>query len=230
MIALGFLLINCSSRSKTENMKSLIPNIDHLVYAAPNLQTGIDEIESLLGIHASMGGSHPGRGTRNALIALGEQCYLEIIAPDPVQVDFHGERVFGIDDLSTPKIVTWAVKSNDLTQLTDIDLGEGIKLGEIIHLSRLTAEGDTLAWQLTDPSQLIGEGTIPFFINWGQMPHPSKMATPGATIVDLRIEHPNPDIIQNVLVQLGLNVSVSIGKKAAIVATIDCPKGKMELR
>ena len=57
--------------------------IDHLVYATPDLERGIREIEELLGIRAMLGGQHPGRGTQNASIALGAGAYLEIIGPDP---------------------------------------------------------------------------------------------------------------------------------------------------
>lgn len=55
----------------------LVQRIDHLVYATPDLDRGIAEIEKLVGVRATLGGKHPGRGTRNAFIALGPNSFLE---------------------------------------------------------------------------------------------------------------------------------------------------------
>ncbi len=56
---------------KATDPSALLSRVDHLVYAVPDLDRGIAYIEQLLGIRATLGGRHVGRGTHNALLALG---------------------------------------------------------------------------------------------------------------------------------------------------------------
>ena len=85
----------------------LLAQIDHLVYATPDLDLGVKTIETILGVRATPGGQHPGMGTRNALAALGPASYLEIIGPDPDQPKPTSPRRFGLDELTAPRLTTW---------------------------------------------------------------------------------------------------------------------------
>ena len=81
--------------------------LDHLVYGTPDVDRTIDDLEALFDVRASPGGRHPGRGTRNALLSLGQDRYLEIIGPDSSQEGFQGPRPFGLDGISQPRLITW---------------------------------------------------------------------------------------------------------------------------
>lgn len=204
--------------------------VDHLVYASPDLQTGIDRIEALLGIQAVFRGRHPAFGTHNAQIALGPQCYLEIIAPDPEQPDFQGPLLFSLDSITAPRLVTWVARTDQVEQLAARTLDRGLKLGEVAAGSRNTPEGSTVTWKATSPYTVIADGVVPFLIDWEQSPHPAGSAPAGAQLVELRAEHPEPDHAQKILRQLELDLPVSMGTQPALIATIDCPLGRVELR
>jgi hypothetical protein len=157
--------------------------VDHLVYATPDLQRGIERIEGLLGVRAAPGGQHPGRGTRNALVALGPAAYLEIIGPDPEQPTPKEPRPFGIDGLREPRLMAWASKGTDLEQIASTAQRHGVKLGPVIAGSRRRADGVMLSWRYTDPRTVVANGIVPFFIDWGKTPHPSATAAPGASLI-----------------------------------------------
>jgi len=210
---------------------AVLGQVDHLVFAAPDLDAGIARVEMLIGVRASAGGQHPGRGTRNALLALGPASYLEIIAPDPQQPNPAGPRPFGIDDLKEPRLVTWAAKGTNLDQLVANARGIGVTYGLVTPGSRQRPDGVLLTWRTTNPANAsAADGLMPFFIDWGSSSHPSGSAAKGATLISLRAEHPDPDRVQTTLGAVRVDLPVTRGPVAELIATIEGPKGRVELR
>jgi hypothetical protein len=223
-------MANVNSHAQSRDSRALIGRLDHLVYATPDLSAGVRQIETLLGIHATPGGQHPGEGTRNALVALGPASYLEIIGPDPDQPKPDRPRKFGIDDLKGPRLVTWAAKGSDLARLVADARRRGVSLGDVIPGSRRTPTGVLLSWHISDQRAMIADGLVPFFIDWGDTPHPATNAAAGATLISLRGEHPDPERVQRMLAELGLELPVVNGATPLLVATVAGTHGRVELR
>ena len=55
-------------------------------------------------------------------------------------------------------------------------------------------------------------------------------AARGASLVQLRAEHPDLERVQRMLDRLGLDLRITRGFPPAIIATIDSPHGRVELR
>lgn len=201
--------------------------LDHLVYATPDLETTCRDLETRLGVRPSAGGQHPGRGTHNALLSIGPDAYLEIIGPDPLQPEIR-PTWFGIDQLTAPKLVTWAVRVDDLEAFLK-EISPATHVGAIRSGSRKTPEGTSLSWQLTEPQLVQGVGLIPFLIQWNSN-HPAHSATPGPPLIHLRLEHPNPELIKNQLKSLRLEVAIEQSSTPALVALFQGPNGLIALR
>ena len=59
---LTLTLMTTTNAKTPKGSAELLPRVDHLVYATPDLDSGVEEIEKLLGVRATPGGQHPGRG------------------------------------------------------------------------------------------------------------------------------------------------------------------------
>ena len=130
-------------------MATIAPLLDHLVYATPDLAATVADVTRRTGVAPAPGGAHVGLGTRNYLVGLGGPYYLEIIGPDQEQPDPAHPRPFGIDRLSAPRMVTWAIRPPDLDAAVTAVRAVGHDPGPIRAMSRRRPDGILLVCTIT---------------------------------------------------------------------------------
>lgn len=205
--------------------------LDHLVYAVPDLDAAIDDLAQRLGVRAAVGGRHPGWGTHNALLSLGGDSYLEVIAPDPAQPVLDNPRAFDLDSVTAPLLRTWAMRAPDIDARVAHARTAGFDPGNVEPGRRATTDGTTLEWRLTRAGRGRGDWLVPFLIDWGDAElHPARTSPPGCSLVELRAEHPQPGAVQPMLDAIGAGLVVQRGDRPALIATLDTPRGRVELR
>ena len=197
--------------------------LDHLMYAVPDLDAGMREIFELTGVAPVLGGSHPGIGTRNALLSFGGDQYLEIIAPDPQQ-ELTGTTGEILANNPNSGIRAWAVAADDLLVVREAAEAVNVASREVIDMARTTPEGVRLAWQLL----FLNDARWPFFIDWQESSHPSVNAPRGCSLVEFLITTPDPEVYRQLMQQLGIEVAVEAGE-LGFFATLQTPNGRVQL-
>jgi hypothetical protein len=71
---------------------------------------------------------------------------------------------------------------------------------------------------------------VPLLIDWGMSPHPASAAPTGATLISLRAEHPDDDLVRDMLSSLAFELTLTAGLLPALVAEVDCLNGRVLLR
>jgi hypothetical protein len=156
--------------------------------------------------------------------------YLEVIGPDPEQPEPLQPRWFGIDELISPRLVTWAVRSKHLDAIVATAAAHGCDLAPVSAGHRRLRNGSLLEWRLTSPAADRAGGVIPFFIDWGQSLHPSTSAPAGIALVGLRAEHQEAARVRSILDVLDVALDVRSGPGPGLVATIATSTGQVLLR
>ncbi|PHN07320.1 VOC family protein [Flavilitoribacter nigricans] len=186
-----------------------LSRIDHLIYGAPDLQTGIDLIQQKLGIVPASGGQHPDFGTHNALFRIGTGTYFEIIAPDPASALPPERWWMGLADLKAPGLIWWAAKATGLDRARQLAQKAGWTIGQAVAGSRKTTDGTTLNWHLTDPFRVQEGGVLPFLIDWGNGTHPTdSMPESGCELTSFQLLHPRAEKINTYLQSIGIQLEV----------------------
>lgn len=210
--------------------------IDHIIWAVPDLDEGADYFEKMSGVKPIVGGVHPGRGTRNKLVSAGDNMYLEIIAPDPAQMPLDPVnkpvQAFAdkISKMASPEVDMFAYSTTDLEAAAEAGRKLGLKVVGPTPGQRKTPDGVLIKWSHVD---FIGHGFgqfIPFALNWLDSPHPSTTSPKGAVIEGVTVEHPRADELRKIYEALGVPAKVVQAAEPVIIVHMSSDKGSFEVR
>ena len=227
-----FTLLTGSATQNPADRNQVAPaiQIDHIIVAISDLEVGIREVERITGIQPVYGGNHPGGGTQNALIALGPEQYLEILAPQPdIELPESLDWLLQTSEL-TP--VGWASSTTNIADTLELLRSNGYEMSTPVPGSRARPDGITLTWvtmSIVDP-QIAG---APFFIEWGDAAaHPAKTSPAGCRLRSLTVSSPEEAALGRLIEVLGLDVVVGSGNapEAALQIVLDCPTGTVVLK
>jgi hypothetical protein len=210
--------------------------IDHIIWAVPDLDEGADYFEKMSGVKPIVGGVHPGRGTRNKLVSAGDNMYLEIIAPDPAQMPLDPVnkpvQAFAdkISKMASPEVDMFAYSTTDLEAAAEAGRKLGLKVVGPTPGQRKTPDGVLIQWSHVD---FIGHGFgqfIPFALNWLDSPHPSTTSPKGAVLSGVTVEHPRADELRKIYEALGVPAKVVQAAEPVIIVHLSSDKGPFEVR
>lgn len=196
--------------------------IDHIIYVSHDLDKSITQFSEKLGVTPSIGGKHLKWGTYNALFSLGDDCYFEIVAPDP---ESNIRPTKFLCSTKNEGLITWVAhipyKYKSMKEIqqymlnnANINNGSGYDIGQIIESQRAMASDPnkilkwTLGWPNTDSDNNMNElfknanGILPLLIDWSAMDdkslHPSYTAPKGCQLMEFDITCPGNIEYQNV--------------------------------
>jgi hypothetical protein len=160
--------------------------VDHVSYAAEadGLKATARRLAEKLGVGAVDGGIHPRFGTRNIIIPLAHERYVEVVAvldhPASDKAPF-GQAVRARSEAGGGWL-GWVVRVDDMAEAEQ-------RLGrEAVAGNRSRPDGVELKWRQLGVKGLIADPGLPYYIHWeDRSVHPSVGATTDVTISGLEI-------------------------------------------
>ena len=201
--------------------------LDHILLGCNDLDLGMELVEQNTGVRPAIGGVHPGRGTRNALLSLGERRYLEIIAPDPAQQKIvHFPQ---IREMKEPRLIGWAVHPADIAVTAKLLRDNQIAFQGPDDGSRKRPDGRVLNWKTINLAD-DRHGILPFFIEWSaDSVHPSKDAPKKCDLDYFTVMGLDPAELSRVFQRIGVDAAVERSDRDRLRAHITGPKGELGL-
>jgi hypothetical protein len=217
-------LSSCDSMP-SRNGEATRAHVDHVIIGTSDLEWGMATLERLTGVRPVVGGAHPGQGTRNALLSLGDGTYLELYAPNPAETVVSPE-VGELRLLTGLKPLGWAIAPGDDAAMRSALAAQGFALGAPEAGSRARPDGSVLQWE-TFGFDHFDDALAPFFIRWQQPAdmHPSRTSPGGCRLVAIHLREQAPGRLADALRPLRLAVTVAKAREQRMEVDLACPNG-----
>ena len=161
--------------------------VDHVVYAAERdgLRATAERLAKLIGVTPVDGGVHPRFGTRNVILPLAHERYVEVVEvlDHPASDKAPFGQVVRARSESGGGWLGWVVRVDEISGVEE-------RLGRVaVDGNRHRPDGVELRWKQLGVKGLQADPQLPFFVQWGDgIPHPSEGAEDsGVTIESLEI-------------------------------------------
>ena len=159
--------------------------LDHISYATSSDQL-VDVVQSLgsrIGSPFIDGGIHPRFGTRNFVLPLKNNHYIEVVCPldHPAAEESPFGKAVSKRANEGGGWMSWVVSTSDITPV-ESRLGRSSVIG-----SRRRPDGTVLKWKQIGVLGTIEDFQLPFFIEWMTSNHPSTDGKPTAELKRIEI-------------------------------------------
>ncbi len=222
LAGLGTLGFAAATGPRPKPMPDL--TLDHVLVGIADLDEGIRLLTALTGVAPARGGRHPGRGTQNALLSLGDRTYLELIAPVEGSTPQGSMQLLARLHQLTP--IGWAVGTRHLEATINRLQAAGLHVGAPQPGSRVRPDGRRLEWR-TAELEIAGD-LKPFLIEWSATTvHPATDSPPGCTFESLAILGPESETagLTRLATELGAGVSLQHDATPQLRLIMRCPTG-----
>jgi hypothetical protein len=212
--------------------------LDHLSFAAEpdGLSATAERLGRALGAEFVDGGFHPRFGTRNRILPLADETYLEVVEvldhPAADNVPF-GQAVRARSQAGGGWL-GWVVRVDDLAPIEQ-------RLGrDAVPGNRHLPTGEQLTWRQIGIKGLQADPQLPFFVRWlcDMSLHPSNSApsTPKISLLGLEIAG-DPDRVDDwlgghadkVLTDIEIEWIAPDGQPGVLAATFQTPSGEVRI-
>lgn len=161
--------------------------VDHVSFAADKsgVKATAERLGKALGVTPVDGGLHPRFGTRNMILPLAHERYVEIVEvldhPSSDKAPF-GQVVRARSEAGGGWM-GWVIRVDDDLEAVEKRLDRPAVPG-----NRRLADGREFLWKQIGIKGTLADAQLPFFVKWGEgSPHPSQEAETEVTIASLQI-------------------------------------------